>query len=230
MRATGKSPTEFATVETFGDVIRASSRQIAARCEAAFAWLDREVRAFQAREGPDAYQAAKQLGGMRLVLGGGSRFLRSQLDSVSTAVLYSDTVLIPDPVMPWLEKDRREERFRHVLLLQAVHTLLHLKPLVDADLHYPPVVVFPSYEKLLEHEKELRLVQEKYNRVHGQTAVLAVAAAAGALIPALAPFLGGVAPLALGTKYGHDKIAEFAEKRTLTQSLVGVLAAAKSEG
>jgi hypothetical protein len=52
--------------------------------------------------------------------------------------------------MPWLERDRREERFRHVLLLKAVHTLLQLKPLVDADLRYPPVVVFPSWEKSLE--------------------------------------------------------------------------------
>ena len=78
------------------------------------------------------------------------------------------------------------------------------------------------------HEKELRRVQEKYNRVHGQTAVLAVAAAGAALIPALAPFLGGAAPLVLAAKYGHDKVGELAEKRTLTQSLVGVLAAAKS--
>jgi hypothetical protein len=57
---------------------------------------------------------------------------------------------IPDPVAPWLESDRREERFRHVLLLQTVHTVLQLKPLVDADLPYPPMLVFPSWEKLLE--------------------------------------------------------------------------------
>jgi hypothetical protein len=72
---------------------------------------------------------------MRLVLGGGSRFQRSQLDSVLTAVLYSDTVLVPDPVMPWLERDRREERFRHVLLLKAVHTLLQ-PPSVRIDVAF----------------------------------------------------------------------------------------------
>lgn len=150
LRATGKSAAKFATVETFGDVIRASANEIAPRGEAAFRWLATEVRAFYAHGGRDAYDDAKQLGGMNLVLGGSSRFLRSQLNSVSTAVLYSDTVLIPDPVMPWLEKDRTDERFRHVLLLQAVHALLQLKPLVDADLPYPPVVVFPSWEKSLE--------------------------------------------------------------------------------
>ena len=150
LRATGKSAAKFATIETFSDVIRANAHDLASRGEAAFVWLDTEVRAFQARGGLNAFRAAKQLGGMRLVLGGSNRFLRSQLNSVSTAVLYSDTVLIPDPIMPWLERDRKGERFRHVLLLQAVHALLHLKPLVDTDLHCPPVVVFPSWEKSLE--------------------------------------------------------------------------------
>ena len=453
LRATGKSAAKFATVETFGDVIRASVSEIAPRGEDAFRWLDTEVRAFYARRSVDAFTDATKLGGMSLVLGGGSRFLRSQLNSVSTAVLYSDTVLIPDPVLPWLEKDRTEEKHRHVLILQAVHALLQLKPLVDADLPYPPVVVFPSWEKLLEehdaqtqegvlqlitdvlsnslgealvgfeeivdfadrhserfcetvdrnrlfiapggpvneplgealarykgqiatlrsgdcldaydrlpihrrvlngiservapvyhllenaqefgghplmcleqhahyfrlvsntssarlerlkvldprtsalvdalssrrlrwlggipadtlvklrldnenaafrerlaasvgrlhesvledvdrvaaevchdlegaiseHEKELRSIQEKYNRVHGQTAVLAVAAAGAALMPALAPLLGGTAPFALAAKYGRDKVAELAEKHALTQSLVGVLAVAKPE-
>ena len=150
LRATGKSAAEFATIETFSDVIRANAHDLASRAETAFVWLDTEVRAFQARGGLSAFPAAKQLGGIRLVLGGSSRFLGSQLNSVSTVVLDSDTVLIPDPIMPWLERDRTEERFRHVLLLQAVHALLHLKPLVDADLHCPPVVVFPSWEKSLE--------------------------------------------------------------------------------
>ena len=35
-------------------------------------------------------------------------------------------------------------------MLQAAHALLHLKPIVDADLPHCPVFVFPSWEKLLE--------------------------------------------------------------------------------
>jgi hypothetical protein len=45
-------------------------------------------------------------------------------------------------------------------------------------------------------------------------------------MPALAPLVG-VAPIALAAKYGYDKLAERAEKRKLTQSLVGVLAMTK---
>ena len=65
-------------------------------------------------------------------------------------MLYADTVLIPDPILPWIEDSREEERFRNVLFLQSIFALLHLKPLVDADLPYPAVIVFPSYEKSLE--------------------------------------------------------------------------------
>jgi len=152
VRATGRSATEFATIESFGQAIRTSSLDpdLSRRGESAFVWLDNEVRSWVAKEGLKAFSAACQLGGLKLVLGGSSRFLESELNSVSSSVLYSDTVLIPDPVMPWLERPRTEERFQHVLVLQAVHTLLHLKPLIDADLPYPAIVVFPSYEKSLE--------------------------------------------------------------------------------
>jgi hypothetical protein len=158
VRATGQSASEFATVDTFGQMIHTRARDIAPRGEAAFTWLDTEVRSWVAKRGNKAFSAARQLGGMKLVLGASSRFLGSELNSVTTASLYSDTVLISDPVMPWLERHRTEERFQHVLVLQAAHTLLHLKPLVDADLPYPAIVVFPSWEKLLEeHDQETQV-------------------------------------------------------------------------
>lgn len=155
VRATGQSASEFATIDTFAEVIRTRARNIAPRGKDAFNWLDTEVRSWVAKRGTKAFSAARQLGGMKLVLGGNSRFLESQLNSVTTASLYSDTVLIPDPVMPWLERPRTEERFQHALVLQAAHCLLHLKPLIDTDLPYPAIVVFPSFEKSLEkHDQQ----------------------------------------------------------------------------
>jgi hypothetical protein len=61
---------------------------------------------------------------------------------------------LPDPVYPWLEVERTEEKFRHVNMLQSIFTLLHLKPLVDADLTYPAIFVFQSWEKGLEKNDE----------------------------------------------------------------------------
>lgn len=453
-RATGKSATDFSTIDNFGDVVRSSAHKLLPLSEAAFQWLDDNLRPFYASEASKAFSAARKLGGMKLVLGGSSRFHDGHLASVSTCVLYSDTVLIPDPVLPWLEKERTEEKFRHVLLLQAVHALLHLKPLVDIELQYPAVLVFPSWEKILEdideytqeaisqliadvfsnflgenleslsdvkdyanhnperflkgvdsnrlfiapdgplderladamaryktamstwrseewmqfyanlpaqlrvlnavierigpiyhllenaeemgghpllcieqqahyyklisatnsarleklglidqrtkvlvdalgsrrlswlgglsvetlarlrkdnenvvfrnrlynslgnlhqsmlgnvdkvaaeichelssaitdYEKQQSSIQEKYNLIHGQTAVMAGAVALAALIPSLAPFFGVAAPFAIAAKYGWDKVSELAEKRDLTKSLVGVLAAVKSKG
>lgn len=155
MRATGVSATEFASIETFSNAIRANAARLSSRGQAAYPWLEGELRPFYARRGATAFEDAKHLGGMSLVLGGSSHFLRSQFTAVSMALLYSDTVLIPDPVMPWFESERTEERFRHVKLLQAVHSILHLKPIVDADLPYPPIVIFPSWEKTLEEHDDV---------------------------------------------------------------------------
>ncbi len=64
--------------------------------------------------------------------------------------LYADTVFIPDPVLPWIESERRHESFRAPRLLEACHDILRLLPLVNADLPYPAVLIFPSWEKSLE--------------------------------------------------------------------------------
>jgi hypothetical protein len=149
-RATGKSAADFGTLDEFGNRVRGGAQELGSRLETAFGWLYPELGAFYGRAAADAFAAAKQIGGMKLILGGSSRFGVTQLRSVTTGALYADTILVPDPVMPWLEKERTEERFRDVLLLQTVHAVLHLKPLVDADLQYPAVLVFPSFEKTLE--------------------------------------------------------------------------------
>lgn len=156
-RATGMRPAEFATIAEFDDKIRSEARKIAYRCEDAFTWADRELRTFYANKGIEIFRLASQLGGLKLVLGGSSRFHESQLAGVRGALLYADTILIPDPVFPWLEVERTEEKFRHVLMLQAAHALLQLRPIVDANLEHCPVLVFPSWEKSLEQRDKQTL-------------------------------------------------------------------------
>ncbi len=102
-----------------------------------------------AKESSNIYSAARNLGGLKLVHGGG-RFGDSSIDSTISSLLYADTVLIPDPISPWIEVARKEERFREILLFRSIFLLLQLKPLIDANLPYPPIVVFPSMEKIFE--------------------------------------------------------------------------------
>ena len=155
-RATGTTDVQdFASLETFSYAVRRKASDIGPRGEAAFRWVDDELRKFYARESVDAFKAARELGGLKLCLGGQSYFGQSQFDSVTSSLLYADTVLVPDPVLPWLESDRREERFRHGKLLEAAFSVLHLRPLVDTDLPYPACVVFPSWEKALEENDDL---------------------------------------------------------------------------
>lgn len=153
--ATGYHAAEFSSVSDFDNKIKKAGGRIAPRMPQAFHFLDSEVRHFLAKQGMEAFKAAQKLGGMRLVLGGSSRFHETHLNSVRNTLLYADTVYIPDPVLPWLEQDRKEERYRHILLIKAVHCLLHLKPIVDANLPYPALVIFPSWEKTLEDNDEI---------------------------------------------------------------------------
>ena len=131
---------------------------------------------------------------------------------------------VPADTLVKLRLDNENAAFRK--RIAAAMERLHDSALADVD-RVAAEVCHNIEEALAEHEREMRTLQKKYNRAHGQTAVLALATAGAALIPALAPLLGSAAPLVLAAKYGHDKVAELAEKRTRTQSLVGVLALTK---
>ena len=101
------------------------------------------------------FSGARDIGGMKIVLGGSSRFTDSQFDSVRKMLMYVDTILIPDPILPWVESAREEEQFKFVHFLKNAFTLWKLKPIVDAPLHDMPILVFPSWEKRLEENDKI---------------------------------------------------------------------------
>jgi len=147
---TGKPATQFATPDTFIEVMKQDIPKLAKRSIDAWPKGLETISNFYARVKMAPFTQARSYGGMKLVLGGSSRFEVSHLEAVKKMLLYADTILIPDPILPWLESEREEEKFRHVHLLKNIFMLLQLKPLVDADLTYPAIAVFPSYEKSLE--------------------------------------------------------------------------------
>jgi hypothetical protein len=149
-RVTGEDVTSFAARGDFSHVIHQRASVIAQRGEESFAWFESEARTLYTEEWKALFSDARDAGGMKLVLGGASQLSATHLASIRKMLLYSDTILIPDPLLPWLETDRQEERFRYVTLLQQAFWLLHLKPLIDEDLPYPAILVFPSWEKGLE--------------------------------------------------------------------------------
>lgn len=97
----------------------------------------------------DLWSHARELGGLKLVLGGQRSFGPSAFRGVRKMALYVDTQLIADPVFPFFER-RLDLKAGYVELLRQLYHLLHLTPLVQAALAVPPVLVFPSFEKVLE--------------------------------------------------------------------------------
>lgn len=90
------------------------------------------------------------LPGQKFVLGGTQSFTSSSLRAVQSMLLYADTVLIPDPVQRWTEADPVAEAFPTIRMLEDIYHISKLRPLVEADLPTVPLLVFPSWEKLME--------------------------------------------------------------------------------
>lgn len=151
-RATGKGADKFSTPEDFGLAIKKDASKIGKRLIDAYNWGAEQLIPFYEKYKGTAFQEGRNIGGLKFVLGGGSRFTKSHIPALKKMLLYSDTIFIPDPVLPWIESERREEKFRLTLLLENIFMILQLKPVVDADLAYPAVFVFPSFEKSLERE------------------------------------------------------------------------------
>ncbi|MBS1728595.1 MAG: hypothetical protein JST51_17900 [Armatimonadetes bacterium] len=159
---TGKSAQDFSTVEDFGDTLLANVHALVSRLDC-YSTFEDNLKQYHEKRSIELYDQAKRAFGRKLILGGGSRFLNSQLKSVVVNSLYSDVIIVPDPVLPWLEQERKEERFRHVQLLEAVHTVLYLKPLIDAEINQPPILVFPSFEKIMENlDEQTKRNQSKF--------------------------------------------------------------------
>lgn len=106
--------------------------------------------ALYSSRGQDAFKFAKELNACKLVLGGGSRFYGTQLNATKRALLFADTVLIPDPILPFLERERVEEKFQYILILKAAFFVLQMKDLNSSAFDMLPFFIFPSWEKSLE--------------------------------------------------------------------------------
>ena len=150
-KATSCNYGKFCRINDFSSVIKKyRSHNKVNQLKEGLEWGYKKLHEFCSKDMVKPFNLPKKIGGMKLLLGGSSRFNIAHFNSVRKMLLYADTILIPDPILPWIEIDRKEERFKDVLFLETIFTMLHLKPLADADLACPAIVVFPSWEKLLE--------------------------------------------------------------------------------
>lgn len=148
-KAAGCTPNAFASLDGFNAAVRSALLPRADKVQNALNWGIPKLYEVYTRQRTSLFAAAGKQGGLKVVLGGSSRFGATQLNAVRRLILYADTVLIPDPVFAWIETPRPEERFLHIQLLEAMFFLLRLKPLVDCESAYPPIIVFPSFERTL---------------------------------------------------------------------------------
>ncbi|ATE74114.1 hypothetical protein [Lysobacter capsici] len=116
--------------------------------EAAVNDATEELAEFYQSNAISIFSHAKTIGGMRLVTGGQRVFGPSALSAVRTTGLYADTQLIPDPIYPYFAANLHLNA-RHLHLALDLFHVLKLRPLVDAELTVPAIIVFPSFEEQL---------------------------------------------------------------------------------
>lgn len=160
INATGKSheefcvPSEFSiAVNRLGEELKADSSR-SNRAKQSFATLESKLRRLYGNESIECFKSAKNISYYKVNLGGSSRFLETQLNATRKSLLVTDIVLIPDPIMPWLEAEREHEKFKSVHLLEAAYFILHLTDLLSNEFDLPPFLIFPSWEKSLEELDE----------------------------------------------------------------------------
>ncbi len=113
-----------------------------------YAWVRDKLLLFHLTFREELARLPETVGGLKLLLGGG-RFTGAYATAIQRTILYADTILVPDPLLPWLEEDREDERFQLIPFVKAAYHLLRYKPLIDAELPYPALVVFPTWERTL---------------------------------------------------------------------------------
>lgn len=166
-RATGEGATQFAcSTDEFAERVRRDAHRLAPNASDAFQWFYSEISSFYEKIRTTTFLQGKEIGGLKYVMGGASRFTETHFNSVRKVLLYADTILIPDPILPWIESRRSEEQFRDVLLLQEAFSLLRIKPIIDANIAYPAIHVFQSYEKSLQ-ERDQETINGIFNLTSG---------------------------------------------------------------
>ncbi|MHB2021530.1 MAG: hypothetical protein ACYCW6_31755, partial [Candidatus Xenobia bacterium] len=110
-----------------------------------------EIEQFYRQHASSVFKIAKSLGGVKTVTGGQRSYGPPALAATRIAGLYCDTQLIPDPVYPFIFGNLHLNAM-HLQLAIALFYILPLRPLVDARLQEPPVLIFPSFEEILEEK------------------------------------------------------------------------------
>lgn len=80
----------------------------------------------------------------------GPRFHPATFQSVTSMALYADSIFIPDPVLPWLERRRIEESEPIATMFEILFNVLQLSPLIDEGIPGTPVALFPTWSKTRE--------------------------------------------------------------------------------
>lgn len=151
---TGKSPQKFSSFKDITKNIRIFFIELMDNIKTnnqrlkAVDMLEEQLKDFYDRHLQKALAFAQNDHSHKLLIGGSNSFGFLQYNAVKAAALMAPTILIPDPVLPWIAEEKKNEKFRFANILKEAFSILQLRPLVESEWENPPVWIFPYHEEI----------------------------------------------------------------------------------
>lgn len=133
--------------------------------------LEKKLLIFYAKNGKKLDRVAQEITGFKLCHPGNSHIGLIQYRAIKVGLFWADSVVISDPIYPWIKDNKKNDKHRLPNILQECFALLKLKRLFlqSKDSHliwiYPSVIPLePDEEKEKENkEKQEVLIADFFN-------------------------------------------------------------------
>lgn len=166
---TGKTVDEFSTVKDISKNIRMFFLDLMDNIKGNkqrlqyVDMLEQKLNEFYEKYREQALQYAGESGNYKMLLSGGNSINLPQFNAIKVASMFSDMILIPDPIIPWFAEEKKNEKFKLANILKEVFSLLKLKSLAEISFDTPQILVIPLAEEVYEPERIVNPVtQAKY--------------------------------------------------------------------
>lgn len=125
--------------------------------------LEQKLIAFYNKYRENILAKAAEINGYKLLLCGANAINVPQFHAIKVASLFSDAILVPDPILPWFAEEKKNEKFKLANILKETFMLLKLRSLAELNFETPQLLVIPLQEDIYEPERVVNPVtQAKY--------------------------------------------------------------------
>ena len=164
---TGKTPAKFSSFHdlpiTTRDFFQAMLQNIGASQKKldTLKELEKNLLIFYAKNGKKLDKIAKEISGFKLLYSGNKHIGLQQYRAIKTGAFWADSVIVTDPIYPWIKDGKKNDRNRLSNILKEAFALLKLKNLFLQSKDSHLIWIYPSAESPFHPGKETEEDEQK---------------------------------------------------------------------